>query len=450
MIAVISFVFVLIYFVASLFFINHFYFNTYINDEAFSLMSLKDTNESIRQSIEHYELNIKGRGGLSDKIIGKEINITYEPDDQIDQFLKEQNPLLWPISVFRSSHYNADHLVNFDHELLIKKIDDLSFNQKENIRMPQDARISDYDEEQGQYRIIEESEGTLLDQEKVLQSISQAVYGLFSESSLEESNAYISPKIYFEDESLQNAVKRMNQYVGTSITYELSELKEVLNHSVIHKWIKNENGLVSLDEEQIKGYVKEFSKKYNTYGRNREFKTTSGNTIKLPSGGYGWLIDQEAEFQMLMSNIENGDVLSREPVYSVRGYTRAENDIGSTYVEADLGNQHLYFYQNGELILETDFVSGNMVKGFATPPGVFGITYKARNATLRGEDYETPVNYWIPFNGNIGLHDAVWRKSFGGDIYINHGSHGCLNLPKDKAEELYSLTEQGMPVVCYY
>ena len=58
-----------------------------------------------------------------------------------------------------------------------------------------------------------------------------------------------------------------------------------------------------------------------------------------------------------------------------------------------------------------------ITKGFATPPGVFGITYKARNATLRGEDYETPVNYWIPFNGNIGLHDAVWRKSFGGDIY---------------------------------
>ena len=127
------------------------------------------------------------------------------------------------------------------------------------------------------------------------------------------------------------------------------------------------------------------------------------------------------------------------------------NDIGRSYVEADLTNQHLYLYYKGNLVLETDFVSGDMrVSGNITPQGVFGLTYKTQNAVLRGADYETPVSYWMPFHGNFGMHDATWRSEFGGDIYLTNGSHGCLNLPLDKAAELYSYLYTGYPVICYY
>lgn len=81
---------------------------------------------------------------------------------------------------------------------------------------------------------------------------------------------------------------------------------------------------------------------------------------------------------------------------------------------------------------------------------MFGLTYKERNATLRGENYATPVDYWMPFNGNIGMHDAGWRNSFGGDIYMRSGSHGCINLPRDKAEIIYGYMEHNFPIVCYY
>ena len=76
--------------------------------------------------------------------------------------------------------------------------------------------------------------------------------------------------------------------------------------------------------------------------------------------------------------------------------------------------------------------------GRMTPPGVFGLTYKTKNAVLKGEDYETPVNYWMPFNGNIGMHDATWRRKFGGEVFIKNGSHGCINLPLESAKEIYS------------
>ena len=66
-----------------------------------------------------------------------------------------------------------------------------------------------------------------------------------------------------------------------------------------------------------------------------------------------------------------------------------------------------------------------------------------------GEDYETPVTFWMPFNGGIGLHDATWRGRFGGSIYRGNGSHGCVNLPYSAAEKIFKSLSPGEPVVVY-
>lgn len=95
-------------------------------------------------------------------------------------------------------------------------------------------------------------------------------------------------------------------------------------------------------------------------------------------------------------------------------------------------------------------MSGKDTKDRKTPEGVYGITYKERDATLKGADYETPVSYWMPFNGSIGLHDAIWRNKFGSNFYKYAGSHGCINLPFYVAEEIYHEIEKGTPVICYY
>ena len=109
-------------------------------------------------------------------------------------------------------------------------------------------------------------------------------------------------------------------------------------------------------------------------------------------------------------------------------------------------------------MLSTDVVTGNPNKGNATPPGVYSLTYKTKNATLRGErrpdgtySYETPVKYWMPFNGGIGFHDASWQPYFGGNRFREGGgSHGCINLPADKAAELYNRIDESVPIVCFY
>ena len=109
----------------------------------------------------------------------------------------------------------------------------------------------------------------------------------------------------------------------------------------------------------------------------------------------------------------------------------------------------MFVITNGSKVLESDFVSGNVAKNWTTPPGAFPLTYKTRNATLKGEGYSTPVDYWMPFNGGIGFHDAPWRSAFGGQIYRTSGSHGCVNLPPAIAKQLYDYVDSGFPVLCY-
>ena len=47
-------------------------------------------------------------------------------------------------------------------------------------------------------------------------------------------------------------------------------------------------------------------------------------------------------------------------------------------------------------------------------------------------------------------HDAGWRSAFGGSIYLSSGSHGCVNMPRAKAEELFDILPVGTPVIVYY
>ncbi|MEG0688419.1 MAG: L,D-transpeptidase, partial [Hungatella sp.] len=127
-----------------------------------------------------------------------------------------------------------------------------------------------------------------------------------------------------------------------------------------------------------------------------------------------------------------------------------------TYVEIDLNGQHVYLMQAGSQIWDSPCVTGNVSKKYDTPPGIYSLNYKEEDRILKGEklpngkyEYESHVDFWMPFHGGIGLHDAAWRSKFGGTIYQSSGSHGCVNLPPEKAKSLYGMIQTGIPVICY-
>lgn len=119
----------------------------------------------------------------------------------------------------------------------------------------------------------------------------------------------------------------------------------------------------------------------------------------------------------------------------------------STYVDVCIATQTCVYYENGNAVLASPCVTGS--PGRSTPTGIFMINMCTPGKYLTGPTWHVWVDRWMRFSGNCGLHDASWRKAFGGDIYLHNGSHGCVNLPHDMAVALYDRVGIGTVVVVH-
>ncbi|WP_026664354.1 L,D-transpeptidase [Butyrivibrio sp. FC2001] len=122
----------------------------------------------------------------------------------------------------------------------------------------------------------------------------------------------------------------------------------------------------------------------------------------------------------------------------------------NTYIDVDIDAQTMTYYENGQVALQSPIVSGNPNRGNGTPRGTYTIQSHIAGKRLIGPTWNVWVDRWMQFTPNpchIGLHDATWRSSFGGEIYKSNGSHGCVNLPHDIAVALFDRVNVGTPVV---
>ena len=219
-----------------------------------------------------------------------------------------------------------------------------------------------------------------------------------------------------------------------------------MDAATIKSWMSvSENGDISFSEEHIADWIAGLAEKYDTFGKDVSFQTSLGQTITVNSLDYGWQMDQEGEKSKLRSYLDSGESVLTEPLWLKMGVSLGGNGIGSTYVEIDYTNQRMWFYKDGALLVDTLVVTGNVSRDMASPEGIFGLYYKETNATLKGEDYKTPVDFWMPFYGGVGIHDAKWRSSFGGNLYQTEGSHGCINTPWENAKTIFENIEPGTP-----
>ena len=450
-------VILLVYGGVAIYYQSHFLNNTFINNSNCSNLTAAQVAAIMDQQSQAYSLQILGRdeNGAQEEIgtiTAAEIGMNWvDTQGTAQELLDRQNEFLWVEMLWTIWNHNVVQSVSYDEDKLQEQLAQMPALQKKNMIAPEDAYISEYSEKTQSYEIVPETQGTELNMNRVEEVVSTAIMMGDNTVDLEAQDCYENAKVTAEDAALVKACETMNKWVGAQITYDWNGSKVVVDGDTIHEWIQTDDKDPQLDEDAIAEFVAEQAKEYDTYGKKRKFTTIQGIELTLPGGAYGWKTDREEETKELTAAIEKGETLDKEPVYSSKGAQKGSDDIGSSYVEIDLTNQHLYLFQKGNIVLETDFVSGNMSKpGCVTPPGVFGITYKTKNAVLRGADYETPVNYWMPFNGNVGMHDATWRSSFGGTIYLTSGSHGCVNLPLDMAAAIYEYMSTGFPIVCYY
>ncbi|HAR86135.1 MAG TPA: peptidoglycan-binding protein [Clostridium sp.] len=438
----------IIYLSTSLYFMKRFYFGTKINGVSVTGKTTEDIEADILAESEAYILKLKQRDNIEENINGRDIEYKYNLENKIEDLKDNQSAFGWIYGVFNTSDYKLEKKVSYNDELLKKKFRSLNCFKNDNIIKPESAKI---EYENKEYVIKEEIQGNKVNKDILYKKVKEALNNKVDEINLEEIECYEKPKYTVASKEVVNAKNTLDKYIGSVITHKFGDNKEVLNGDSIHNWLHIDKNLkVSIDEEKAREYVNSLSIKYDTYGSTRNFKTSIGTTVNVSGGDYGWLINYSEETEALINAIKDGKKEERQPIYAQTAVAYGANDFGNTYVEINLTTQHIWFYNDGVLITEGPMVSGNADSKHATPSGIYSLTYKEKNATLRGENYAAPVSYWMPFNGDIGIHDATWRSKFGGQIYITDGSHGCINTPYDVASKIFEYIAQGTPVICYF
>ena len=435
-----------IYILISLYFINHFYFRTEINGVNVSLKAHKDMPNIINKFIKDYELQLLERQGEIEVIRGQDIEMQYNKSSTILKVKHMQNPLLWIRSLFKSNPYYIKDLYDYNPHLLDNKINNLK-SLKGKITEPQNV---DFKYSHGSYKIIKELYGNKINKTHFVTVVNKYISQGRPSLDLHKMRCYENPKYTISSGKTFRTKKQLDRYVSARITYLFGNATEHLDGTTIHQWLNiDENLDITINKEEAAKYIYDLSKKYNTVGIIREFKTSTGKEVELKGGLYGWKINNVSETEALISNIKQGDVIEKEPIYLQRAFSREGNEIGNTYVEINISKQHLWFYKDGKLITGGSVVTGNPNRGHATVLGAYMVNYKQKDATLRGPGYEAKITYWMPFFGNIGLHDASWRYRFGGEIYKRNGSHGCVNAPLYLAKTIFENIDEGTPVIVY-
>ena len=360
--------------------------------------------------------------------------------------------------IFGNNEQKIDllNIVEIDTTKINNIFDSISVKEENQIES-KDAYIS-YSEEKKSFEIVPEVYGNIL-VDNPSDLIIEPLNSYIETIDLVELGCYTAPSVLSSNEILLSNLEDYNSYKDVKITYIFGENNEVLDFSKFYSWLVpnyledgltlNEEKPFTFSDEGVNGFISELNKKYTTIGTAREFTTSTGETITITTGDYGWILDRKKMSESVRNLLSTKTSETLDGIFSQKGALFGEKDFSNSYVEVSISNQRVWMYVNGECIVDTPVVTGNIGKNMGTRKGIFSLTYKTKNAVLRGADYETPVKYWMPFDGGIGLHDATWRGSFGGNIYKWNGSHGCVNMPLNAAKTVYENIDKSMPIIVW-
>ncbi|MGN0155275.1 MAG: L,D-transpeptidase family protein, partial [Lachnospiraceae bacterium] len=465
------------YLAGFIYFSGHFYQDVAINGIAVSGMDKTAAKQTLDQFYTDYKLTLQTIDDKDIVIDGKDISMQISLHDDFSSCLKQQAAYIWFINMFEHHDYEVGADASWDEAALSEILEGLKILDKKTMVKPKDAYVG---VEDGKFTIVKEVLGSTLKIDVFEKAVNDSLSAVLPTLVMVDAGCYELPQVYETDKDLQTELDAKNEYAKNEIKLQLDDLTLEPGMELYEAVLEKKGDEYEISESLVKKYVQSLAKEYDTLGTKRTF-TTSFNNRKATAEGdaFGYEMNQEDTEKALYKALTSGKPATVDVVFDSKGYTlQGENDIGDTYIEVNLSEQKVFAYKNGKKIAEGDCVSGKESTGNGTCIGLYAIQDKLSPTVLRGEkkavtktitkknkngkkvkvekttyeyEYESPVTFWMQFNGGIGLHDAAgWRSQYGGSIYYYSGSHGCVNLPYDLAETLYNNFEVGDPVIVYF
>lgn len=427
--------------------------NTIINGTDFSGMTVEEVCDYYENKINNYELDIYNDGYIIDKYKPNnfDLALSYKAKWNIASMIKKQCNLMWlPAILGEKDIYNLNYMdiMTYNvHKLNFKIADSVGYNLPVTINSRQGSIYYTGSD----FVIVPPVASDKIEPATYIQKIYSSIQNLEPKMVIEEADCYVKNDMTPEIENkLKNACITAKKFFdGINMNIKLENSDANFNNEIINS-IYNVDGDYNFicNEKTIDAGIDAIRDRYNTVGNEIKFHTSHGTDVNVVGGDYGTYINIKSLRKAVKSAVLDKKVVDQTITYK-KNTLNGIDGIGDTYVEIDLTNQYLYMYSDGKLVLDCPIVSG-LPGSRATPQGVYRLKNKAKYVTLVGPNYRTPVTYWMPFNGGIGMHDAVWQSYFGGNKYLTKGSHGCINMAMKDVGIAYKYAKINMPVICYY
>lgn len=440
-----------IYLFQANFFKSHYLPNTTANGTDISSLTKAEAEKVLVAKSAKEQFDIVENGQAWQEIPKSQLGIEYDYGKDLEKILQNQNNYTWVTAYLKTNEQKLSD-ASLNEESLTSFVTTL---EKDLTALNKDRKVSTnatIKKGEAGFEIVPEVQGTNLDTKKVIARLKEDLAA--GKSSLDLKEFVVKPTIAADNADLKKNLAEVSTVIDQETAYLINGETITIPKETISSWISydQKNNQVDLDKEKVRAYVASLGDTYNTSTNSTKFKSTKRGEVTIPAGSYSWTIQTDTETEELYQAILAGQGVNRSPI--IAGSASVGSPlIGNTYVEVDLQNQHMYFYKNGDLVLDTDIVSGKPTT--LTPPGVNYLWKKERNSILRGTNddgskYAEPVDYWMPIDWTgVGIHDSDWQPAYGGELWKTAGSHGCINTPPAVAAKLYEAIDVGTPVLVF-
>ncbi len=442
----------------AVYFNDHCLPNTTVDGDDVSGKTKSEIAASIQAQLDGYTLSVSG-DGVELSLKGSDLGLAYDGEAYATEVMSRANAWEWPLIISKTRAYELQKTVKYDSEKVASALAPFVESSKASAEESRKNASITYDAATASYTLKDGGDTRTLDADLAAKKICSAIDSL-------QSSVALGDECLDAGDDYSKSVAEANAYLAAAPELTLAG-KAVCQVSAeqVASWLKIGDDLsVEVDSSAVTTWCKgELSKACDTVGTERTYTRPDGKSVTVSGGTYGWNINGAETAEKIVDALKAGQKTTIEiPTYS-QGETYANGgaDWGNRYIDVDLTEQYARMYDaSGNLIWETEIVTGDATKGYNTPCGVYTMNSNraSNNVELRGKtdattgepEYISYVDYWMPFIDNsYALHDASWRSRFGGTIYEGNGSHGCVNLPVDKAAELFNLCSVGDVVVVH-
>lgn len=428
-------------------FLSHYLPGTTVAGIDASGMTKEELEKALLLAVDSYVVDVN-HDSLALQVAGANMDLVANTA-VAQQLLDGQDERAWPIGLVSDANKSGQG-VSFDETKLYALVKKAIKKYNKSATIPQSASLA-LDEDAREFSLVSEKPGTALSAKKSYKIVRDAVYALRPSVQLGDE-ALQQPKVTKDSAQASAALKQANEAFGLQIPLVRGEEQlAVLEPDTLAPWIVA-NGLVAdIDREAAGEYVNnslwmsmDFSDDQNVYVTDTNALVEQISAFVQAGGGD----PIEVPYVATPLYLPGGGALNPAGWAAERG----------RYIDINKTAQVACLYDStGKVLWETPVTTGNEKANNGTPVGEYDVYDKKADFMLLGEDrdgdgkpdYERHVDFWMPFFASIGMHDADWRTVYGGDEYLENGSSGCVNLPKDAAAALYAIVHVGDAVLVH-